>query len=181
MGGCATLMALTGETPFSAGVLTSPMLGLPIEKQLLGVVPTAARLGVSLGLASVYAPLRTADPRWEQFKDNQLTHDETRFRRYSRMLAACPDLALGKPTWGWLNSALSGTAAARRVEKITIPLVILSAAEDTVVDNEAQRAVAERLGASLVEVLGAWHEILIEKDSCRAIFWREFDALAARI
>jgi len=32
-----------------------------------------------------------------------------------------------------------------------------------------------------VEIPGAFHEIMMETDDIRAVFWREFDALAASI
>jgi lysophospholipase len=50
-----------------------------------------------------------------------------------------------------------------------------------VVDNAASRAFAERTGARHVLVEGAFHEILMETDARRAVFWAEFDRLAATV
>jgi lysophospholipase len=180
MGGCVTLLALTpDETRFSACVLTSPMLGLKAETQFLGVFRGMARLTTNIGLGGL--SVSGADPFWKDFANNKFTHDERRFDRYSRMLAKCPDLALGAATLDWLNSAFSALAELRKRDKAPVPVVILSAADDTIVDNAEQAAAKKRLGAHLITVPGARHEILIEKGPCRVIFWREFDAVAAHL
>jgi lysophospholipase len=68
-----------------------------------------------------------------------------------------------------------GTASVR------IPVTIAFAGDEKLVDNNGLRMVASRLPAArLVEIPGAFHEILQETDEVRAIFWKEFEALAAR-
>jgi lysophospholipase len=61
---------------------------------------------------------------------------------------AYPDLALGAPTWGWLDFALKACAYLARPERlrgVTIPVEIVSAGEDQLVDNAAQKAAARNL------------------------------------
>ncbi len=63
--------------------------------------------------------------------------------------------------------------------KVTIPVTILSAGADLIVDNTAQAYAAARLPKGrLVAVPGARHEIIQETDDLRAVFWLEFEALA---
>ena len=95
------------------------------------------------------------------------------------------DLALGNVTWGWLDSALRAVEWLRggeAVAKVSIPVTVVAAGDDRLVDNGAQAAVVARLPhGRYVEIPGALHEIMMETDELRAPFWREFDALAASI
>ena len=53
----------------------------------------------------------------------------------------------------------------------------MAAGDDRVVKTEAERAYAKRLpNASYVEIKGAEHEILMERDEVREQFWTMFDA-----
>jgi lysophospholipase len=185
MGGCLTLLALaTGEDRFAGAILTAPMLALytaPVPRPL-GVALAAVMNGVGLGgvgVAGRRAPIE------EPFETNVVTHDRGRYARNQAQVAACPELALGGPTWGWLNFAFSAMgllATGRGVTQIKTPLVVLAAMEDKIIDVAGQRLVVERIpGARLVEVAGAHHEILQETDAIRAVFWREFDALAGAV
>ncbi|MCK5911667.1 MAG: alpha/beta hydrolase, partial [Caulobacter sp.] len=107
------------------------------------------------------------------------THDRARYDRYRAQLKADPRIALGGVTWGWLDFAVSACAwLARRgtVEGLDIPVTIVAAELDDRVLNPALKAVAERLPRGrYIEVPGAFHEILIETDPRRAIFWKAFD------
>ncbi|MDQ2860418.1 MAG: alpha/beta hydrolase, partial [Pseudomonadota bacterium] len=119
------------------------------------------------------------------FEANILTHDRARYERNLAQVAACPDLALGSPTWGWLAFAFSAVRLLDRgpgVTRIAIPVTVIAAGEDRLVDNASSRRVAARIPRGMfVEIPGAFHEILQETDPIQAVFWREFDALVARI
>jgi lysophospholipase len=181
MGGCLTLLALAeGEARFAGAILSAPMLGLQTGQ----IPPTAARLlasgltrtGFGAGLAARETP--------ESFASNVLTHDEARYRRNGDQVAAWPQLQVGPPTWGWLDFAFAATARLARgpgTAAIAIPLTIVAAGEERLVDNAAAERVAARLpGARFVTVPGAYHELLQETDAVQAQVWAEFDALAAR-
>lgn len=186
MGGCLTLLAVAqGERRFAATMLTAPMLGLQIGKTPLWQAKLASRLQVMLGRGTRYVQGQPGDPFPDNFDTNILTHDRARFERSRGLLAAEPDLALGGPTWGWLDFALRATAYLARPDRlrgITVPVIILSAEEDRLVDNAAQAAAARHLPqGKLIRVPGAFHEILMETDPMRNIFMRAFDALTGRV
>jgi len=184
MGGCLTLLALArGEARFSAAFLSAPMLGLQLGG-IPGPVARAIAAGLKLiGLGGAPAVRTPAAP--VPFAANILTHDRARYERNEAQVAACPDLALGAPTWGWLDFALCATrelATGPGTARTAMPATILTAAEERLVDNAAARRVAARMsGARFVEIPGAYHELAQETDDVRAVFWREFDALAARL
>jgi len=78
-------------------------------------------------------------------------------------------LALGSPTYGWVEQALAGMdSIARDHRGLTMPVLLLQAGADTVVDKRAQSALCADLpDCALVEMPGARHEILMEEDARR--------------
>lgn len=186
MGGCVTLLAMAqGERRFAAAVLTAPMLGVQTGKVPLGRAKLLARLQVMLGRGSRYVLGQPGDPFANNFDTNILTHDRARYARNRGLLDAEPQLALGAPTWAWLDFALRATAYLARPDRlrgITVPVIILQAEDDRLVDNAAQDAAARHLPqGKLIRVPGASHEILMETDLMRNIFMRAFDALTGRV
>ncbi len=185
MGGCLTLLALaSGEKRFSSAVLSAPMLGLQFGKFSTVSAAALMRLNLMLGRSNRYVLGQPGKPFDEAFDDNVLTHDPRRFARYRAQVRANPDLALGSPTWSWLDFAFRATALLAKPERlraVTIPVEIVSAAEDRLVDNSAQAAAARNLPQGrLITVPGAYHEILMETDDMRNIFLRVFDALTGK-
>jgi lysophospholipase len=114
-----------------------------------------------------------------------VTHDPRRYARNVGQTEACPDLALGAPTWGWLAfafAAINELQSGPGVPKVETPVTIVAAGEDRIVDSAGARLVARRLPhGRYVEAPGAYHEVLQETDEIRAVFWREFDELAATV
>ena len=61
-------------------------------------------------------------------------------------------------------------------EKITAPILIISAGDDKVVSIKAQKRICSSLSnCRSTEITGARHEILMEIDAIRSVFWDEFD------
>jgi lysophospholipase len=184
MGGGLTALALAkGEQRFAAAVLTAPMFGI-FTKPLPPPVTRAIAAALSrLGLGGAIVPGASLAAPPEPFETNGLTHDPSRYARNVEQVTAHPDLALGPPTWGWLDFAFAAIEELRRGEGpagVTIPVTVVAAGEDRLVDNRVLRLVTDRFPrGEYIEIAGAYHEILQETDDLRAIFWREFDALAA--
>jgi lysophospholipase len=187
MGGALAAMALAaGERRFSAAFLSSPMMGLAAARRLpLEGARLIARGMVRAGRAEALVLKDGFDPMLGPFESNILTHDQRRYERYRAQLAACPELALGGVTWGWLAFAfdcaaeLARPSAARAAD---LPLIVVAAGEDRLVQNAPARRYAERAPQGrYVEIAGAFHEVLMETDARRALVWREFDELAGRV
>ncbi len=186
MGGCLTLLALAnGEQRFASAILSAPMLGVQTGGVALPMARALAGLNVLVGRAGRYALGNAGKPFDDNFEANALTHDRERFARTCALLVAEPALALGAPTYGWLDFAFRATAYLARPERlnaITVPVVIVSAEEDRLVDNAAQQAAARHLPqGKFINVPGAFHEILMETDPMRNIFLRAFDVLTGRV
>jgi lysophospholipase len=184
MGGCLAMLVLAeGETRYAGATLSAPMLGLSLGKTPLVAARALAAANRALGRGVVLA--RAEADADDTFETNILTHDPVRYARNAAQVEACRDLALGGPTWGWLDFALSATDLLQHgagVPRIAVPVTILAAGEEKLVDNTGSRKVAARCpSARFVEIPGAYHEILQELDVLQAPFWAEFDALSAKL
>lgn len=182
MGGHIVLrhLAEAGAGPFSAAVCVSPMTALYRGMAIRAVCALLNPLGVRDSAYMIST--RRYDLRDRAFAKNDLTSDERRFRFTDDWFAADPRLTLGGPTLGWLRQAFASMdrlASRGMLERIALPLLVLSATADRVVDHASHRIVAERVpNARLVVVERAEHEILMEVDAYRAQFWQAFDRLA---
>ncbi|MBU2362863.1 MAG: alpha/beta hydrolase [Alphaproteobacteria bacterium] len=185
MGGCLTLLAMaSGEKRFAGAVLSAPMLGIQFGKVAPAAAGALTWLNLTLGRSGKYTLGQTGKPFDDTFEGNALTHDARRFARHRAQVRANPDLALGSPTYGWLDFAMKATGLLSKPERlrgVTVPVDIVSAAEDKLVDNSAQAAAARNLPQGrLITIPGAYHEILMETDDMRNIFLRVFDALTGK-
>jgi lysophospholipase len=182
MGGHLFLRSLFlhGNAPFAAAVLTAPMTGLAQE----GLLRTVLRLTPPLPAMERRYLYGTGPfiPAKQPFEGNVLTRDERRFRFTAQWFASDPRLSLGGPTIGWCRQALRSIAAGLApgvLESIDLPLLLVSAGEDTLVDSASHKLVARRLRlGELVTLPEARHEVTMETDTVRAAFWAAFDRLA---
>lgn len=186
MGGCLSALALGhGESRFSAALLSAPMLGLQTGGRPKAVVRMLTWTMLGTGKAGDYILGDPGNPHDNDFASNILTHDKARFDRFRAQVDANPELKLGAGTWGWLDFALSASAWMKKdpgMTRISIPVTVLGAGEERLVDNGDQRVITARIPKGrYVEIPGAYHELLQETDDVRAVVWREFDALADEV
>src|SRR3546814_298283 len=126
---------------------------------------------------------RLGDPARAAWKTNErpispsprqvlLTHDKHRYDDEMWWKAQQPDLVTGPPSWQWLARAFGSTtalAADPRLARLDIPLLMLVADADKLVDPRVARRVAARLPDCTIMGFGAEsaHEILREADPVR--------------
>ncbi len=174
------VLAENGSGPISAGVLCSPMTALKREAMLRSVLMLMPEMPAiderylfGTGPLVVFA---------REFNANLVTHDERRYRFTDQWFAADPRLALGGPTLGWGRQATHSMSAAMApgyLERIDLPLMLISAGEDPLIDSHSHSVVAARLRhGEHVTIEGAKHEVMMETDELRALFWEAFDRLA---
>jgi lysophospholipase len=185
MGGCLELLALVkGERRLAAAFLSAPMLAISTRPWPPWLAMRVVQLSEWLGRRDDYA-LPVYDPAGDRFALDRLTHDRARYDRYKAQLKACPDLAIGALTWGWLDFALKAgeaLAAPGALESIDIPVAIVAAAHDHLVLNSVDQQAARRLPrGSYLELEHAYHEILMEADPVRNQVLAAFDDLAAKV
>ena len=182
MGGHIFLRALSeyGSAPFAGAVITSPMTGLQREAflrsilMLLPEIPTIEHrylfgTGPFIFLA-------------RDFAANHVTHDERRYRWTEAWFTADPRLSLGGPTVGWARQAarsMSACLAPGYLERIDIPVLLMTAGQDQIINPASHGPVVARLPrAEHVTFANAKHEIMMETDDIRAQFWDAFDRFA---
>ena len=182
MGGCLSLLALAkGEQRFSACALSAPMLGIVTSGFGYPLARSLGWVAAHLGQGRQYLFHHVIDPMALTFEGERLAHDRGRWDRWRSQLEACPALGVGNLTWGWLDFAFSARAWLRRAwggEAIAIRGLIGAAGDDDrVLTNDAAKVAKRLQNCRYVEIPNAWHEILMETDDIRAIWWREFDRL----
>ena len=186
MGAVLNLMSLeAGEERVAGALLTSPMLRIKTGKRSTWSVKLAVRWNLRHGKAGDYVLDNPDDPFDHTFEKDALTTDESRYEQWRQQLYACPHLAVGGPTWGWLAFALDAgerVLKPKALKAVRIPVAVVQSGEDDRVWKQTNKWAARRLGRGrYVEVPGAKHEIIMETDELRAIFLDEFDAMGAYV
>jgi lysophospholipase len=167
MGGHVLLRAAAeGLLSADALILLSPMLGIasrPLPQPLLPVLGQGARL-----------PALRDRPLWSGSRSPKPGHLTSCPDRHEDKLwwkAQEPGLGRAGPTWTWLAAALRSI---RRLDRDlrrsapAMPILILAAEKDTIVDGKAIARTARRLPAARLHVIaGAGHELLRERDGPR--------------
>ncbi len=166
-------------------ILCSPMVHIRTQFMIHAVARTISFVGNLFGCAEAYVPGgRVYDPDQDRFEGNLLTGSADRFARTAHLVRADPRLALGSPTFGWMEAAYRSMAQAMRPEfcaAITTPILMLYGSEEKISDPHYQQRVAGQLPNCTGQCLqGASHEILQESDAIRNRFWQAFDAFCGK-
>ena len=104
-----------------------------------------------------------------RFEKNDLTHSKRRFNIMKEAYEKEPNTRIGGPTLKWLQEACRWSAiAVADAYKITIPVLLLQAEDDTAVTAKAQKEFCKNAPSCKGILLkGAYHELFIEKDTIR--------------
>ena len=184
MGGHILLRNITKPGSwFDRVALLAPMVEL--HPSILKFPPAAARAYAwtmtKVGFGQSYVRGGSPDQgHIGEFESNILTSDRERHQRNYMLEQAAPNLLLGSPTIGWLNSALQSMEminAPDYFEKVRVPTLIFAAGRDEIIPSRSVEDYAARLKSGTGILLpDAKHEILQETDAIRTRFWAAFDA-----
>ena len=174
MGGHLVLRAIAEQrVDPDAAVLSAPMLGL-----LPGWVPGGLLLGAARFMTAIGDPRRPAW-KWNEKpgvppadRIDLLTHDPDRYADELAWRTIRPELAMGPPSWGWMERAIAsmnGLERAGVLESVECPVLVLATTADRLVDYGAICRAVSRLPHGRLETFGneARHEILRESDGVR--------------
>lgn len=164
---------------FDRAVLTAPMLAVKTAPYPQWFARAMATATTSLGAhnAFVFGGAKL-DPLAQVFATNGVTSDEGRFHRFMNCLKAEPKLALGAPTFGWLEAAyrsMTLVASEEFAQGIETPVLLIGAAHDQLVHPGADMTLIRRIKRGMYVMLKAEHEIMMERDDIRRAFWACFD------
>lgn len=175
MGGAISTRYLQtySEHPFAAITLSAPMMGIQMQWFLRPFSAPLTRWMAARSPIPNYALGQQAYIA-KPFENNHLTHSPSRYQWFRDLYAAQPDIQLGGPSNHWVNQSL---LAAKRciieATNITIPVLLMQASQDTIVDNAAQRRFIRALNqrhpgrGQFHPIQGAHHELLFERDELR--------------
>jgi len=186
MGGHSILRFLAEHPEQSvadAAILGAPMTGLRHALLIKAALLTAPR-----GSARAHDYALGAGPFAEirrYFSDNLVTSDQRRYAFTEWWFQADPRLKLGGVTYQWLRAgfdSIAYLASPGTLERIALPILLLSAGQDKLVDPATHAPIVKRLqNARLSFYEDAQHEIMMEIDPIRARFWSDFDAFVTTV
>ncbi|GJL92654.1 alpha/beta hydrolase [Hyphococcus sp.] len=183
MGGLPALLLLSqGYDGFARAVLCAPMTRLFPEAQnkILGVASAAA---CAIGFAR--AETARAKDHAEIFDGNIFTSDKTRHARFRDLKLAKPEAASTTPTYGWVHDAMKASAAIHAesaLSNMRIPVMIVTAGNEQQIDGADHATIAAASkNISLKTIPGALHEIMMERDSIRELYFKAFDEFVAPV
>ena len=174
MGGHIVLRAVAEQRVApDAVVLSAPMLGFYGT-----ILPVSWMHGIAAAMLRFGDPAR---PAWKwsekpgevpKTRITLLTHDADRYADELWWREKRPELVMGPGSWGWVERAYESMRLLFRpglLEAVRVPVLLLAAASDKLVEVAAIERAARRLPNGELIVFGkeARHEILREVDAVR--------------
>jgi lysophospholipase len=153
-------------------VLAAPFFGLGGPAAVKAAALTVAPFQVARGKAADFAWGQTPYGTIQRRPERQLllTGSRAHFEDEGLWVEAHPELATGGVSWGWINAF----AESRRkleglpLERLDLPVLMLLAAREKLVDNKAAIRVATRMANCRTHiVMAAAHELLREAEPQR--------------
>lgn len=172
MGGAIGMQyLLTHPNQFSRCVLSAPMFGIkPAMPNWLAkcLVKTHLFLNGIFSQEPWYF-LGQSDYNAKPFESNDLTSSQARYNLFRREYDSAEELKLGGVTNHWLNAALDCMSRIRtHAKQLKLPILMLQAENDSIVDNQAQNQVCSLLPNCQSKLIDdAKHELLMERDGIR--------------
>lgn len=188
MGGHLVLRALVDQRVRpDAVVLSAPMTGVAGPPLPLSVLSRVAQ-----GMCRIGDPLRQAW-KWSEkpgelpsARANLLTHDPERYADEQWWRDHRPELVMGPASWRWVERAYASwmrLEAPGALERVEVPVLIVSTAADKLVSHPANVRAAARLPKGELLALGAeaHHEVLREVDAVRGPIMAHIAAFLDRV
>lgn len=162
-----------------AALFVSPMFGINTSPWPLQIAELLAASAVLAGFEEDYIPGSGPYVGRVYSKENLLTNDARRFAVLPEAIREEPALALGGPTFGWLNAAFDSVKRIHTkgyAKKIEVPITVLVGEEDRVIHPHLVRQLCERIAScKQIGVKEAKHEIMMEKELTQRLFWAQIE------
>lgn len=167
-------------------VLAAPFYGLGGPVAMKAAAMRMAPLQVARGKAADFAWGQTPYGARQQRPERQflLTGSRAHFEDEGRWVEARPDLATGGVSWGWIKAFVESERALETLplEALELPVMMLLAAKERLVDNKVAMKVAARLPHCERHIVeGAAHELLREAEPARQQALAKIHAFALEV
>ena len=162
--------------------LSTPMM-VPVQKPIWAIRSLAWLLN-KIGFARHHVPF-TKIPKIEDVQsfiaDNPLTKDEAGFAWQTRWFFEKPELRRFGATNGWVGaaygSAVKTTLNPDFLQTLEQPFLLLAAADETIIDNQAIEKASHALpNATYYVIADARHELFNERPAAYQAVWAHIDA-----
>lgn len=168
---------------WAGAVLSVPMIDIALPAPIRAIADSAVHFWSNWAGDDHYTPLASAQTAYETpFYGNMLTSDPVRYQYNQELVRRYPHCVIGGTTWGWVRQSLDSVAILRQPRTLThidIPVLLLRAGADQVVDQTAIAEAADWLpDAQLVDFPDARHDLLQEQDHHLARLWQNFDTFS---
>ena len=179
MGGCIGLRGLMRTLPIAAAAFTAPMWGISMAAWMRPMAIALSTTAGWIGQSHRYAPGTTAKTYVLEapFVGNVLTTDAEMYGYMRNQVSLHPDLALGGPSMGWLNAALSECHALSVMAAPDCPGLCALGTAERVVDTTPIHLRMRGWKTGRIDLYPmAEHEIMMETPLMRK---RLFDSVGA--
>lgn len=162
-------------------VLISPFYKFDIGDFKELVIRIFAKFLSWFGMGTLKATFLEGGPKeLKEFDPNNLiSSDQGRMEREQAIIKANLNLALGAPTFGWLNAAFDSIAKIKKrgfADKVKTPILVIMGTDDYLVSQKAMQDITSQIsGAGLIKIDGGRHELLMENDRIVAQTWAAID------
>ena len=172
-GGHILLRNLLHRRWFAKAIVTAPLLGLNFGNWSPSLAYLLSSMALAVGIGSAFLPgFKKGPVLFETFEGNPLSSDEKRWARDLHTMHERPELAVGGPTYSWLNATIRSLRElhGRKYRGgLACPVMVVLAGKERVVDNKAAHRFIESVpGVSHVTINSSLHEILLETDVVRS-------------
>jgi lysophospholipase len=181
MGGHMGLRVLE-EAPegLTGAILVVPMIDVVTDPVPRSLAPSIAKCLRFLGLSEQYAPGHGRyDVSTDRYKDNRSTRDPEQFVEAKKYYLDHPQYVTGGVTVGWAAAMFESIRKAndpKRLVKVRVPVLMINAGDDKVVDPLAAAAIADQLpNCREITLPGARHGLWHEYPETVRELWREID------
>jgi lysophospholipase len=177
MGGCVGAWTIESYPKlFDKAVLSSPMLGLSFGKIPIPVVYAAASLkGLGEKRKEPMNPV-VSFPKEGDF-ENSCDSSKCRYEYYFDKRLKDAYLQTQDPSINWGKQSVKACArvtSKRQTAKISIPVLLIQAGNDTVVKNESQDLFVSRTkGCEFYRVPGMKHELYMTDSEVLVPYWEK--------
>jgi len=179
-GSIMATFASKSNSPLKALILCAPMLNIKVPnkmKFLLVIIGALSWLGFRD--MALKKPEWNTKEKWHEipFNENNITSDETRYKRSNNLIKKDNNLAIGGVSIGWSHSAYLRTNSQNNkwAELIKIPTLLLSAKRDKLVDSDKNIKVCSGIPDHKIVELDGEHELLMEREEIRDKCWESID------
>ncbi len=182
MGGLIGLRSIERGMTFRTAVFSAPMWGMGLTPSLRNTLRMAARIAKTTGLGQARvigskrdSYIRTADP-----ENNTLMASAGTARWIQSQLSKCPELALGGPSWSWLDASHREIDALKDFAVPDLPTLTLLGTDETVVSSKAiNDRISSHQNGRMMVCEGARHEVLMEDGQVEQNAWAAIHQLWA--